>query len=67
MLFDIIRAIAEPAAMLNETIKQDIGTAMVDSGCDETVANITADILSPCKIAKGVYDVSSLFTWFNNQ
>lgn len=67
MLFDIIRTIAEPAAMLNESIKQDIGTAMVDSGCDENVANVVADIIAPGKIAKGVYDVASLFTWFSNQ
>jgi hypothetical protein len=26
-----------------------------------------ADIIAPGKIAKGVYDVSSLFTWFGNQ
>lgn len=67
MLFDIIRTIAEPAAMLNESIKQDIGTAMVDAGCDPNVANVVADIIAPGKIAKGVYDVASLFTWFGNQ
>jgi hypothetical protein len=40
---------------------------MVDAGCDENVANVVADIIAPGKIAKGVYDVSSLFTWFGNQ
>ena len=67
MLFDLIRTISEPVAMLNESIKQDIGTAMVDAGCDPTVANIAADIIAPGKIAKGVYDVASLFTWISHQ
>lgn len=67
MLFDIIKAVAEPAAMLNESIKQDVGCAMVDAGVDPTVANIAAEIIAPGKIAKGVYDVASLFTWFGNQ